>query len=175
VKVPFIAYGPELGIQRNVVDTEHLVSGVDIMSTVCDYAGIPTPPNSRGLSLRPLLEGKPVEWRKSVFVELKEVGRVIRSDRYKYVMSYERAPEKKGCPVNENYLTTDGEATMFLPREPKRLKRVEQAMLFDMKDDPWETRNLIDDPQYKTVVADHEAMLVGFESDLIPGTEFTRN
>jgi len=174
VKVPFVVYGPKFGIQRNVIDTEHLVSGVDIMSTVCDYAGIPTPPNSRGLSLRPLLEGKPVEWRKSVFVELKEVGRVIRSDRYKYVMSYERAPKKKGQAVNENYLTTDGKATMFLPGEPKRLKRVEQAMLFDMKNDPWETRNLIDDPKFKSVVAEHEAMLADFESALIPGTEFTR-
>ena len=175
VKVPFIAYGPKLGVQRNVIDTEHLVSGVDIMSTVCDYAGIPTPPHSRGLSLRPLLEGKKAEWRKSLFVELQEVGRVIRSERYKYVMSYERAPKKKGQAVNENYLTTDGKSTMFLPGDAKRLKRVEQAMLFDMKNDPWETRNLIDDPQYKTVVAEHEAMLADFESELIPGTEFTRS
>jgi len=174
VKVPFVVYGPKFGIQRNVIDTEHLVSGVDIMSTVCDYAGIPTPPNSRGLSLRPLLEGKPVEWRKSVFVELKEVGRVIRSDRYKYVMSYERAPKKKGQAVNENYLTTEGKATRFLQGDTQRLKRVEQAMLFDMKNDPWETRNLIDDPKFKSVVAEHEAMLADFESALIPGTEFTR-
>jgi len=130
------------------------------------------------LSLRPLLEGKPVEWRKSVFVELKEVGRVIRSERYKYVMSYERAPQKtpkkRGQGVGENYLTTDGKATRFLPEATSRLKRVEQAMLFDMKNDPWETRNLIDDPQYKAVVAEHEAMLADFESNLILGTEFTR-
>ena len=174
VKVPFIAYGPKLGIQRNVIDTEHLVSGVDIMSTVCDYAGIPTPPHSRGLSLRPLLEGKPVEWRNSLFVELKEVGRVIRSDRYKFVMSYEGVPKKKRQAVNENYLTTDGNTTAFLPGDTQRLKRNEQAMLFDMKNDPWETRNLIDDPRYQAVVGQHEAMLADFESTLIPGTEFTR-
>lgn len=174
VKVPFIAYGPNCGIQRNVIDTEHLVNGVDIMSTVCDYAGIPTPPNSRGLSLRPLLEGKSVEWRNSVFMELREGGRIIRSERYKYVMCYETAPQKKGKPVNENYLTTDGKATMFLPGDTQRLKRVEQAMLFDMKNDPWESRNLIDDPQFKSVVEEHEAMLAEYESTLIPGTEFTR-
>jgi len=174
VKVPLIAYGPNAGIQRNVIDTEHLVSLVDLMSTVCDYAGIPAPPNNRGLSLRPLLEGKPVEWRENLFIELKEGGRVIRSQQYKYVMSYERAPKKKGQAVNENYLTTDGKATMFLPGDTRRLKRVEQAMLFDMKNDPWETRNLIDDPKYQSVVAEHEAMLAEVESTLIPGTEFTR-
>ena len=144
------------------------------MSTVCDYAGIPTPAHSRGLSLRPLLEGKPVEWRNSLFVELKEVGRVIRSDRYKYVMSYEGAPKKKGRVVNENYLTTDGNTTAFLPGDTQRLKRDEQAMLFDMKNDPWETRNLIDDPRHQAVAEQHEAMLADFESALIPGTEFTR-
>ena len=174
VKVPFIAYGPNCGIQRNVIDGEHLVNGIDIMSTVCDYAGIPTPPNNRGMSLRPLLEGKPVEWRKSVFMELREGGRIIRSERYKYVISYKRAPEKKGQPINENYLTTDGKATMFLPGDTQRLKRVDQAMLFDMKNDPWESRNLIDDPQFKSVIEEHEAMLAEYESSLIPGTEFTR-
>lgn len=174
VKVPFIAYGPNCGIQRNVIDSEHLVNGVDIMSTVCDYAGIPTPPNSRGLSLRPLLEGKPVEWRNSVFMELREGGRIIRSERYKYVMCYETAPQQKGKPVNKNYLTTDGKATMFLTGDTQRLKRVEQAMLFDMKNDPWESRNLIDDPQFKSVIEEHEAMLAEYESTLIPGTEFTR-
>lgn len=44
----------------------------------------------------------------------------------------------------------------------------------DISSHLWETRNLIDDPQYKPVVAEHEAMLADFESSLIPGTEFTR-
>jgi len=47
-------------------------------------------------------------------------------------------------------------------------------MLFDMKNEPWETRNLIDDPRHQAVVEQHEAMLADFESALIPGTEFTR-
>jgi len=174
VKVPFIVYGPKFGIQRNVIDTEHLVSGVDIMSTVCDYAGIASPPNSRGLSLRPLLEGKQVKWRESVFAELREGGRIIRSDRYKYVMSYAPVPRRVRKTVNENYLTVDGAPSAFLPDDRARLKRVEQAMLFDLKNDPWETRNLIDEPKYKAVIDQHEAMLADYESSLIPGTEFTR-
>lgn len=174
VKVPFIVYGPKFGIQRNVIDTEHLVSGVDIMSTVCDYAGIKSPPHSRGMSLRPLLEGKSVEWRESLFAELQQGGRIIRSGRYKYVMSYERAPEKNRKAVNENYLTTDDTATRFLPEDTSRLKRVEQAMLFDMKNDPWESRNLIDDPKYRPVIDEHETLLANFETAMIPGTEFTR-
>ena len=174
VKVPFIVYGPKFGIRQNMVDTEHLVSGVDIMSTVCDYAGIPSPPNSRGMSLRPLLEGKRPKWRKSVFAELRQGGRIIRSDRYKYVMSYAPVPRRDRIAVNENYLTVDGAPSAFLPGDRARLQRIEQAMLFDLKNDPWETRNLIDEPKHKAVIEQHEAMLAEYESSLIPGTEFTR-
>lgn len=174
VKVPFIAYGPKFGIQRNVVDTEHLVSGVDIMSTVCDYAGIPTPPHARGLSLRPLLEGKKTAWRKAVFMELVQTGRVVRSQQYKYVMSYEKSPPKARKQTNESYLTLDGKPSMFLPNQRGRLKRKDRAMLFDIQNDPWETRNLIDEGKYKKVIAEHEQLLAEIESSLIPGTEFTR-
>jgi len=174
VKVPFIVYGPKFGIRRNVIDTEHLVSGVDIMATACDYAGISAPPHSRGLSLRPLLEGKQTEWRKSVFIELQQVGRVVCSDRYKYVMSYEPVPKRMKHSINENYLTRDGKPTMFLPESREALQRVEQTMLFDMQNDPWETRNLVNDPTFREVIAAHETMLRDHEAALIPGREFTR-
>ena len=174
VKIPFIAYGPTLGIRRNVIDSTHLVSGIDIMSTVCDYAGIKAPPNNRGLSLRPLLEGETPAWRSSVYIELQETGRVIRSQRYKYVMSYTKAQPNKRKKTNESYLTTEGKPTMFLPSERHKLERVKQTMLFDMKNDPWETKNLIGDPTYTKVIAEHETMLEEHETTLIPGREFTR-
>jgi len=174
VKVPFIVYGPGFGIRRNVIDTTHLVSGVDIMATVCDYAGISAPPHSRGMSLRPLLEGRLADWRESLFVELRQVGRVIRSDRYKYVMSYEMSPPKARAQLNESYLTKAGKPSMFLPDDRKRLKRVEQAMLFDMHNDPWETRNLAGDPAFREVIARHAQILADHETVLMPGREFTR-
>lgn len=84
VKVPFIASCPKR-MQSDVKDSSHLVSGLDVMSTLCDFAGIPAPPNVRGRSLRPLLEGRRVEWREFVAAEMQQVGRMIRTDRYKYV------------------------------------------------------------------------------------------
>ena len=175
VKVPFIAYGPNYGIRRNVVDTTHLVSGVDIMATVCDYAGIAAPPHNRGMSLRPLLEGRKTEWRTSIFCELQEVGRVIRSPRYKYVMSYEKCPKQDRPQINECYLTQDGKPSMFTADVRPRLRRVEQVMLFDMLNDPWETRNLAADPTSRNVIAEHESMLSNVETSLIAGREFTRS
>jgi len=174
VKVPFVAYGPKLGIRQNVIDTTHLVSGVDIMATVCDYAGIAPPPHQRGLSLRPLLEGRSVPWREAVFCELQEVGRVIRSERYKFVMSYKKSAPDARKQLNESYLTLDGKASMFLPGEESRLQRVSGTMLFDMKADPWETRNLAMDSNYQGIIAEHEVLLAQVEKNIIPGREYTR-
>ena len=73
-------------IPAGVVDTEHLVSnGLDLLPTVCDYAGIKGVADPRGKSLRPLLEGKKCEWRKTLGVE-SAVGRmVVSEDKLKYI------------------------------------------------------------------------------------------
>jgi arylsulfatase A-like enzyme len=84
VKVPMIWACPSL-IQRGVRDRAHLVSGLDVMSTLCDYAGVQPPSNVRGLSLRPLLEGKKPTWRDHLVCEWKGEGRIVRTQQYKFV------------------------------------------------------------------------------------------
>jgi len=175
IKVPLIVYGPKFGIRKNVIDTTHLVSGINIMATVCDYAGIKPPPKCRGLSLRPLLEGKPTKWHKSVFIELKRVGRVIRTERYKYVMSYQAAPGAPDRMKSKAYVLKEtGKPSEFLQGEGHRLKRVNRVMLFDMKNDPWETRNLAGDRKFKDVIARHEKILRDYEAHIVPGHELIR-
>ncbi len=176
VKVPLIVYGPKFGIRKNVIDKEHLVSGIDIMPTVCDYAGIKPPPKSRGLSLRPLLEGKPTKWRDSVFIELVRTGRVIRTDQYKYVMKYQTPPGPAERMGSKAYLSKKtGKPSEFRQGKGKELKRVNKVMLFDMKNDPWETKNLANDKKFKDVIKKHEKILRNdYESIIEPGHAFTR-
>jgi len=83
--VPFLAmWKGHLPAGR--VDSVHLVSsGLDLLPTVCDYAGIQAVADPRGRSLRPLLEGTSVDWRETLGVE-SEVGRmVVHQDGYKYI------------------------------------------------------------------------------------------
>jgi choline-sulfatase len=65
----------------------HLVSnGLDLLPTFCDYAGAETPGDVDGRSLRPLAEGKtPPDWRTALPVE-SEIGRMIVTGRYKYMV-----------------------------------------------------------------------------------------
>jgi choline-sulfatase len=68
------------------VDKEHLVSnGLDLLPTVCDYAGIEGKTDPRGRSLRPLFEGNDVDWRFTLGVE-SEIGKmVVDYEGFKYI------------------------------------------------------------------------------------------
>jgi arylsulfatase A-like enzyme len=70
------------------VDNQHLVSGLDVMPTLLDYAGIAAPASLQGKSLRPLVEGKEVPWREFVVSEVNGLGeaRMVRTARYKYIV-----------------------------------------------------------------------------------------
>jgi len=83
VRVPFImSYTGR--IPAGVIDDTHLVSnGLDLLPTLCDYAGIKIPEGLPGRSLRALAEGKEVEWRDFVIAE-SHYSRMVRTKRFKY-------------------------------------------------------------------------------------------
>ncbi len=93
-RIPLIVRGPG-GTPAGAVDNRHLISnGLDLMPTLGDYAGIEMPEDLTGLSFRPLVEGKqPVTWRKFLPVE-SEIGRMIVTERYKY-MRYDEGKNKE--------------------------------------------------------------------------------
>jgi arylsulfatase A-like enzyme len=86
VNIPFIMSFPGR-IPRGAVDRTHFVSnGLDLLPTLCDYAGIEVPSGRPGRSLRPPAEGKAVEsWRDFVVSESQN-GRMLRTDRFKYCL-----------------------------------------------------------------------------------------
>jgi arylsulfatase A-like enzyme len=76
------------GVTRaGLVDREHLVStGLDLIPTLCDFAGIPVPSELKGRSVRELAEGRePKSWRESLVVENGR-SRMLRTSRHKYVV-----------------------------------------------------------------------------------------
>ncbi len=67
------------------VDASLVSNGLDLLPTLCDFAGVDAPTDIAGHSLRPLAEGhRPDGWRTSLPVE-SEMGRMIVTDRYKYM------------------------------------------------------------------------------------------
>ena len=69
------------------VDRSHLISGLDLMPTLLDYAGIAIPATLEGRSLRSLVAGETVAWREFVASETYgSEARMIRTSRYKYIL-----------------------------------------------------------------------------------------
>ena len=130
VRVPFIISYKGV-TQGGVKDSKHLISVCeDLMPTVCDYAGVKPPKGSRGMSIRPLAEGKEVPWRDQVVAETsfygKVHGRMLRTERYKYSCYYD---------------TTEKHNT-------------QRELLIDMQADPGEMNNLAVNPTHAAILKD---------------------
>jgi arylsulfatase A-like enzyme len=70
-------------------------TGLDLIPTLCDFAGIPTPPGLKGRSVRRLAEGRePNSWRDSLVVENGR-SRMLRTDRYKYIIYESGSPREQ--------------------------------------------------------------------------------
>ncbi len=84
-RVPLIFSWPG-EIPENVIDNSHLVSGLDIMPTICDYVGIPAPAGVKGQSLRKMMSEQSDREVPFTVTELVDnTQRMVRSQRYKYI------------------------------------------------------------------------------------------
>lgn len=85
-KVPFAISWP--GVVRSGQVRHDLVSGIDVLATLCDFTGIPIPEGVSGRSLRPLASGSQTHWRDYLVAETAS-GRMVRSRAHKYI-AYKR-------------------------------------------------------------------------------------
>jgi arylsulfatase A-like enzyme len=131
-RVPLIFSLPgEIGASR--LDSQRVVCGMDILPTVCDFAGVATPQKVRGHSLKGVLTGGNAPGGDFCIGEVQgDQGRMVRTAEYKLI-TY------KDDPVSQ---------------------------LFDMRSDPGETRNLIDDAKHADTVRDLRGMLRDWERRL---------
>jgi arylsulfatase A-like enzyme len=136
VKVPFIIASPGdiLPVRKDVKDTRHLVSGIDLGATVCDYCGADASKLPHGRSLKPLAAGEKVDWRQYVYAESSVYMHMVTDGRYKYVCGYDEDGEVSGLPAGADTHSIG----------------VEQ--LFDLSNDGSEQRNLAYDGEYQDLI-----------------------
>lgn len=143
LRMPFLIRYPR-GIRPGTVQNG-MALNVDFAETFLDYAGLATPDDMQGRSLRPLLQGEtPDDWRTSMYYRYWEhlsAHRVaahygVRTDRYKLIYYYGKA---LGC------------ASALDEDTPPEWE------LFDLEKDPYELNNVYDHPDY--AAAAHEMKL----------------
>ena len=123
--IPFMAMWKG-HIPAGKVDSENLVSnGLDLLPTICDYAGIKGVSDPRGRSLRPLLEEGEVNWRETLGVE-SEIGKMVidknglKYVRYDFAGFEEQLLDLKEDPFETMHFTNNEKYEMPL----KKLRKI---------------------------------------------------
>jgi len=119
LRIPLLVRFPKLGVKGKVID--EMALNIDLAPTLLDFAGVKVPAEMQGRSWRPLLEGKRVDWRKAWFYE------------YFLERNYERIPAVLA-------VRTDDAKLIRYPGHD------DWTEVFDLKADPYETRNVAKDP-----------------------------
>ena len=151
-RVPLIAKGPGIKAGARVEGNIYLL---DVLATLCDVAGVPTPESNEGTSFRPVLESKKATVRDVLYGVYsggtKPGMRCVKQGDWKLI-KYDGV----GGTVRETQLFNLTEnPEEFLPQH----HATEVIALTGAKPTPQQT-NLADDPKYTTKLAEMEALLL---------------
>lgn len=126
MRVPMLARCPELFPGGRTV--KEMVANLDIMPTVLEAAGVPAPEGLHGASMLPLLRGtRPASWRKELLYE------------YYWERNYPQTPTVHALREDRyKFIRTQG------------IWDIEE--LYDIQEDPMESKNLIFSAQHKETV-----------------------
>lgn len=138
LRVPFLVRCPALGDKTRGRIVDEMVLNLDLAPSLLDFAGVSAPKEMQGRSWRRLLTGEDPSWRKSWF--------------YEYFTE-----DQKGTNVPD--ITAVRTADAKLIKYPGHRAWTE---LFDLKADPYEVKNLINDPSAASLkeqmLAEHDRL-----------------
>lgn len=127
VEAPLVFSGS--GLARNL-QSQQLVEFVDLAPTLYDALGLPAPEGLQGHSLMPLLRGQDAELREHAFTTyLEDNMAMVASREWKYIFTTGKRDLGLG------YATGKGPSGVV-------------HMLYDLKQDPAESKNLAYDPAH---------------------------
>ena len=167
LRVPFMMSWP--GEIRAKQARNELVSTLDILPTILDMIGAEpmVPKKLPGRSLRPLLNGLTVPWRKYVFgfttgaaPRIFHLAYSVRGERYKLISSplsdgvfRNYSAEAYLTQLNSHYIagTTKDEiesAPVHIQKAYQTFLNTPRYELYDLKKDPYEFNNLANHPEH---------------------------
>lgn len=164
--VPFIIAGPDPWVPAPSV-RDDLVSMLDLSATTLAWAGVEQPEWFEGQDLFGMVV-KPREFVATARDRCDQtIDRIrsIRTDRFRFTRNYmlDRVLLQHQYRDNRDYLQSLRDAYAAGTLEPKLAKiyfgERPYEELYDVKNDPAQLNNLIDDPAYAKEVAQHRKLL----------------
>ena len=139
IRVPMLMQCPDLFKGGTVID--QVVANIDIAPTILEVAGVVRPPHMDDRSFIPLAQGKSIPWR----------------DYFLYVYYWE-----KNFPQSPTVFSLRGDRYKYITY----YGLWDADELYDLKSDPSESKNLLYDPEFKTVAKDMESRLYEMMEEL---------
>jgi N-sulfoglucosamine sulfohydrolase len=156
-KTPWLMRWPDQ-IKAGSIDSEHFVSGIDILPTFLDAAGIPAPEGVDGASFLPVLEGESQAGRELVFTQFHQTAgkrsypmRCVQNARFGYIYNpwsngerifHNESQAGRTFEAMKKAAEQDGAVAdrveLFLHRVPEEL--------YNFGNDPHALTNLIEEP-----------------------------
>ena len=127
IRLPLVIYDPRQ--KKTVKRVNEITLNIDLTSTMLDYAGIKQPERMQGESLRPLVAGQKVKWRKKFL--------------YEHLMHLDKKGWYVYIPQTEGLVTKRYKYMRYFVNNQSQTPIYEE--LFDIQRDPHEKNNLIKD------------------------------
>lgn len=183
MKTPLIIRGPAAGLKPGAVSAS-LVSTIDLAPFILELAGCAVPPAVQGISLAPILRDPAAQTRRWIAGEQnwhvqRYAGRMVREGDFVYLRNF--TPDLFPFQMVDQSFGTYAE--LLRMRESGQLTP-EQAeafatdappeALFDVRQDPDQLNNLVDEPRFAAVLAALRARLASWQErtgDSVPAAE----
>jgi len=162
LNIPLIIKFP--GKEKAGTVDNRLLSSIDMGPTVLSLAGIPVPAHMQGI---PFLGSQTGQLRDAVFAardrvdESYDMIRSVRTKDYLYVRNYYPnepfpiwVPYLSNMPIYKEMLRLDAEGKLTGPQKSWMSYTRPPEELYDVKADPYQIKNLINDPGLKPVLED---------------------
>ena len=139
---------------------DRLISSIDLGPTVLSLAGVPVPAHMQGI---PFLGNQTGRERDAVFAardrvdESYDMIRSVRTKDYLYIRNYYPnepfpiwIPYLSNMPIYKEMLRLDAEGKLTGPQKSWMAYSRPPEELYDVRADPFQINNLINDPKLKT-------------------------
>ena len=165
LNIPLIIRYPDKSKAGTVDD--RLISSIDLGPTVLSLAGVPVPAHMQGIPFLGDQAGSP---RDAVFAardrvdESYDMIRSVRTKEYLYIRNYYPdepypiwVPYLSNMPMYKEILRLDAEGKLTGPQKSWMAYSRPPEELYNVRTDPFQVKNLINDPKLKGILEDLRA------------------
>lgn len=176
LRTPWVVRWPSK-VSPGSEDAQHPISAVDLMPTLLDIAGAPTPPGVQGRSFLSIIHGEAQPDRTKVYAQYNENAggrffpmRNVQTKRYNYIFN-PWSDDTTEFVTASTWTPTYGTIKRLSQSDAAVRSRFEHWLyrtveeLYDYENDPHGLVNVIDDPAYAEVAAELRGELESWMSE----------